>query len=301
MAKNQKYLPSYRRVDSPPPMRMTLRDRAIVQAVYEHRLLSAPQIEALFFQSARPRGRQTSCQRRLQLLFHHGFLDRIALPIVLGEGRAPYVYVLDELGATLVASQLGVDRAEVDWQPKQNQVGHQFVTHTLAVNDFRVAISLLAEAGYFDVVEWISEAEFRTVSMRSRVPFRMRGARIMRNYPDGYFRLALPEAAQEAHFFLETDQGTMSNASWQEKVQAYKEFRLRGLSEMHFGTRNFRVLTPTTSRRRMRNLKRATEHAGGDHFFWFSCQDRVDIWEPTRILGSIWEIATQDGEFSLLT
>jgi hypothetical protein len=282
-------------------MRLTERDQAIVLAVYAYRLLSAPQVEALFFQSEKPRGRQTSCQRRLQLLFHHGFLDRIALPIVLGEGRAPFVYALDELGATLVAAQLGVDRAELDWRPKHNLVGHQFVTHTLAVNDFRIAVSLLAEAGHFAVVEWIGEAEFRTVKLRQRVPFRMRGARIIRNYPDGYFRLRLPRSERDAHFFLETDQGTMSNANWQEKVQAYKEFRMRGLSETHFGTQNFRVLAPTTGERRMQNLKRTTERAGGDHFFWFTCQDRIDVWNPERLLEPIWEVATQNGEHALLS
>ena len=211
------------------------------------------------------------------------------------------MYVLDELGATLVATQLDVDRAEVDWRPKHNKVGHQFVTHTLAVNDFRIAVSLLSEAGHFSVTEWIGEDEFRTVKLRQRVPFRMRGARIIRNYPDGYFTLTLPGAEREAHFFLETDQGTMSNANWQEKVQAYKEFRLRGLSETHFGTRNFRVLTPTTGERRMHNLKRTTERAGGDRFFWFTCQDRIDIWHPSRILGPIWEVATQNGEHDLLS
>ncbi len=210
------------------------------------------------------------------------------------------MYALDEMGATLVASQLDVDRDEVDWRPKHNQVGHQFVTHTLAVNDFRIAVTLLAEAGHFTVNEWISEAEFSSVKMRQRVPFRMRGARVVRNYPDGYFRLALAGAEQEAHFFLETDQGTMSNTNWQEKVQAYKEFRLRGLSETHFGTQNFRVLAPTTGERRMRSLKRTTERAGGDRFFWFTCQDRIDIWNPAEILEPIWEIATQGGEHCLL-
>ena len=282
-------------------MRVTERDRAIVLAVYEHRLLSSPQIEALFFQSEKSRGRQTSCQRRLQLLFHHGFLDRIALPIILGEGRAPYVYALDEMGATLVASQSDIDRDEVDWRPKHNQVGHQFVTHTLAVNDFRIAMTLLAEAGHFTVNEWISEAEFSSVKMRQRVPFRMRGARVVRNYPDGYFRLALPETEQEAHFFLETDMGTMSNSNWQEKVQAYKEFRLRGLSETHFGTQNFRVLAPTTGKRRMGSLKRTTEHAGGDRFFWFTSQDQIDIWHPKQLLEPIWEVATQSGKHALLS
>lgn len=281
-------------------MRVTKRDRAIILEVYKYRLLSTPQVEALLFRSERPRGCLTSCQRRLQLLYHHQFLDRLALPVVLGEGRAPYVYALDERGADVVASVLGFDRADVLWRPRHNQISHQFVNHTLAVNDFRVATTLLADAGNFTMTQWIGEAEFRLATMRQHVPFRMRGAQIIRNYPDGYFTLSFPGKEREAHFFLETDQGTMSNAKWQDKVQAYREFRLRGLSETYFRTRNFRVLAPTTSERRMQNLKRTTERAGGDHFFWFTCQELVDIWQPSRILEPIWEVATRHEKHALL-
>ena len=77
-------------------------------------------IEALFLQSEKPHGRKTSCQRRLQLLYHHGFLDRIPLPIVMGEGRYPYVYALDDQGADLVASLSEYDRADLGWKPARN-------------------------------------------------------------------------------------------------------------------------------------------------------------------------------------
>ncbi len=295
----RKYLPSYKRVDNPPAMRLTGRDKKIILAIYEYRLLSAPQVESLFFQSAKPRGRQTSCQRRLQLLFHHGYLDRLLMPVVLGEGRAPYIYVLDELGADLVAYELGVDRALIQWRPQNNQIGHPFVNHSLAVNDFRVAVNLLSQSGHFLIKQWIGEAEFRTRVLQSRVPFRMRGARVIRNYPDGYFSLIPSQDKQEAHFFLEMDQGTMSNKKWQDKVQAYREFRSRGLSEIHFGTRNFRLLTVTTNDRRLQNLKRATEKVGGDHFFWFTTQDCLDIWQPNTLLSSIWQVATQGERVAL--
>ena len=223
----KKYLPSYKRAENPPPMRLTSRDVRIVLEVYEQRILSAPQIEALFFPSPKPRGCITSCQTRLQLLFHHGFLDRIDLPIKLGEGRAPYVYALDERGANLVATKKDVDRADVTWNSKHNKLGHQFVEHTLAVNDFQIAIRLLSDEGHFKVKSWIGESDFRTAALKESVPYRMRGARVVRNYPDGYFRLSIPGYKSDAHFFLEVDQGTMSNARWREKVEAYIEFRTR--------------------------------------------------------------------------
>jgi hypothetical protein len=135
--------------------------------------------------------------------------------------------------------------------------------------------------------------------MKDRVPFRQRGARVTRNYPDGYFAVSVPGVQQAAHFFLEIDRGTMSNQRWQEKIKAYIEFRDRGLSERHFGTRNFRLLTVTTTERRLKNLKRATEKAGGDHRFWFAVHESIDIWQPRRLLMPVWLVATKDDEQSL--
>lgn len=127
-------------------MRLTDRDVRIVIAVYRYRLLSSQQIEALFFPStgSKPHSRRSACQRRLQLLYHHGFLERIPRPLFLGEGRSPFVYALDSRGADLVAQRKDVDRADLDWKPKDNKVGGNFVEHTLAINDVRVVVNLLA-------------------------------------------------------------------------------------------------------------------------------------------------------------
>jgi hypothetical protein len=188
----------------------------------------------------------------------------------------------------------GLDRADLGWKPKNNVLGPQFVSHLLVINDFRVALACLARASGLRLKEWVGEADFRSAAMKDRVPFRMRGARVTRNYPDGYFVVTVPGADQDAHFFLEVDLGTMSNSRWKDKVKAYKEFRDRGLSEKHFGTHNFRLLTITTTARRLRNLKRTTEKAGGDHYFWFTTQDKINIWQPEGILGPMWSVATKD-------
>jgi hypothetical protein len=273
-------------------MRLTERDVQIVHAVAAYRLLSSAQLEALLFQSDKPRGRQSSCQRRLQLLYHHGYLDRLPMPVILGEGRFPHVYVLDQAGSVLVAATLGVDQATIGWRPHHNLLEPPFIFHTLAINDVRVVVTLLAQRNHFEMVEWIDEAGFRAA--KEKVPFRMRGVQIVRNYPDGYFKLTLPQQTQAAHFFLEVDLGTMSMTRWKEKVQAYTEFRARGLSEHHYGTRNFRVLVVTTTNQRLANLKRASEQAGADRFFWFTTQAQVDIWNPGQLLQPVWSLATQN-------
>lgn len=273
-------------------MRLTSRDIKIVLDIYKHRLLSSQHIEAKFFPSNKQNKhtRRSACQRRLQLLFHHGFLARIPQPVILGEGRAPFVYALDSAGADLVAAQLGVDRAEIGWQPKHNEVSSLFLEHSLAINDLRVAITLLARQQDWKLLKWIDDTTFKTKAYKEKVPFWMRGARVTRAYPDGYFHLQ--QGQNNAHFFLEIDRGTMSNTRWQAKVEAYLNFRAAGLSQKHYGTQNFRVLSITTSESRLKNLKRATEDAAGNVFFWFTTADNVSIWCPELLLQPIWHVAT---------
>ena len=280
-------------------MQLTDRDQQIVLAIYEHRLLSAHQIEALFFPSSSPQShsRRTACQRRLQLLYHHGFLACLPQPVVLGEGRVPFVYALDEAGAYLVATLLGVDSGEVNWKPKHNQISTQFLDHTLAINDVRVVLQQLVRRGHLELGQWVDEGALKSAERQEAVPYMMQGARVVRKYPDGYFTLVVND--RQAYFFLEVDRGTESNVRWQEKIKAYHEFRESGESQRHYSTRNFRVLTVTTSDQRLQNLKKATEKAEGDHYFWFTIQERIDIWQPGCFLEPIWSIATKPDKLSL--
>jgi len=37
-------------------------------------------------------------QRRLERLYDHGYLERKFLPVVIGEGRSPTLYIVDRKG-----------------------------------------------------------------------------------------------------------------------------------------------------------------------------------------------------------
>lgn len=296
-AKQRSNLPSHQRAAHPPRMRLTARDIQIILAVYQYRFLNAHQVEALLFTtgSDKLRSGRVPCQRRLQRLYHNGLLDRLILPLVMGEGRAAFVYGLDEGGATIVTTHLGVDRPAVNWQPSNNQIKPLFLDHTLAINDVRVMVDTLVRDGHLKVIEWLDEGVLKSATMKDKTPYRRHGARITRIYPDGYFTLHPPGAEQPAHFFLEVDQGTMSNLRWQEKIEAYIHFRRSGLAQKYYGTKHFRVLTVTTSDRRLQNLKQATVTVGGDRYFWFTTQPQLDLWQPTTLLQPVWQVATQDG------
>lgn len=282
-------------------MRLTPRDKEIILAVYDYRLLSSHQIEALIFPSEKLHSKRTVCQRRLQLLFHHGFLDRLPIPVILGEGRQPIVYVLDKKGADLVAILMGVDRANLGWQPRQSQAGMPFIHHSLAINDMRLMVQRLEEMTQWQIVEWIDDNDFKSAKYKEKVPYRTFGARVTRILPDSFFRLSLPGQTTDAFFFLEVDEGTMVNSRWGDKVKAYSQFRVTRAAYKHYGTHNFRVLTIAPTKARMRNLMTTTERVGGDHYFWFASQEDLDIWRPDCLLEPIWSVVGRDGQHMLFS
>jgi hypothetical protein len=62
-----------RRDLNPPPMILMERDKQIIQAIYHCCVLRQDQIHALFFGASK-----AASQRRLALLYHHGFLSRVS-------------------------------------------------------------------------------------------------------------------------------------------------------------------------------------------------------------------------------
>ena len=63
-------LPRHTRAASPPPLRLTPRDIAVLDAVDTYRVLRRDQIQTLFFPS------KNTANERLKRLYHHGYLAR---------------------------------------------------------------------------------------------------------------------------------------------------------------------------------------------------------------------------------
>jgi hypothetical protein len=117
-------------------MRLTDRDRRIVEVVCQLRFLTRDQIKNLEFE----KGSMTACQRRLSLLFHNGYLTAVHKPITIDYGSSKRIYCLSKKGAALIAHLYGENEAgKIKWNEKQNKVEHFFIEHTLAINDVRIA------------------------------------------------------------------------------------------------------------------------------------------------------------------
>lgn len=298
--------------DALPPFRMRSRDFEIVRAVAAMRCLTTLQIEALFFAPPRAKRRgtlplgsnrkiNTRCQRRLQQLFHRGYLYRDELPQRLSEGRRPLVYFLDHAGARLLAEQ-GED---FDWQPEMNDVGHPFIEHTLATNEIRVAMTIGAAAHGYVLTNWIDDSSLKSRHTKDYVTVKgpQGGSLKVAIVPDGYCCMDI--GTHVAHFFIEADRGTVVGQSerwgrrdFSRKVRAFNTYIDAGKFEERYGGRGMRILVVTTGKTRLENLKRVIESAGGRRRYWLTTFDAL---RPDSVLTKrIWRVATSDKNHRLI-
>ena len=271
-------------------MRLTERDIQVILAVYDYRVLRRNQIEQLLFPS------KNTANERLKRLYQHRFLERRFLAVEYGKGTSQALYLLAERGADLVASELGMDRGQINWRESHNQVGTIFLEHTLLVNQFRIDFTQAARQQGYRVDEWVKEEDLKAARDYVHIVVASGRRRRIAVIPDGYFVLNLGD--KRGHFCLEVDRATETNKRWAQKIQAYREYTQSGQYSERFGTRSLRVLTVTTSQKRLANLKRTTEQASGGRMFWFTTFEQA---QPNTLLTHpIWQVATVSDEKVLI-
>ena len=259
------------------PMVLTPRDLQILRAAHRHRLLRSTHLVAL------TGGSKQATLRRLQLLFHHGYLDRPPMQLDwYARGSEPLVYALGNRGAELLEREGEVRRGGIRWETKKRNVSRVFLHHTLAVAEVMVAFEVACRSR--EGVRFIPPEEVLAgapeATRRLRLPFRWQvevreGGKPSRLgvEPDKVFGLRFegePEGRNLAFFFLEADRGTMpvmrkglAQTSFLRKLLAYQETWRQGIHRTHLGIPNFRVLTVTTDRVRVGNLVEACRSLGG--------------------------------------
>lgn len=236
------------------------------------------------------------------MLFHHGYLFRDEQPQKLSEGRKPFVYFLDLLGAEYLSKLRG---SEIDFDPDENKVSYPFLDHRLAANEVRVHISLSAKHHGFEILTWLDDKALKSPQMKDTVTIKGKqgGKERAAVVPDGYFRL---DAKDDVYnFFLEVDRGTVTGEAtewgkrdWARKVKAYLEYYRSGKYEKRYSTSDMRVLTVTTGDKRLANLKTITEGAGGKARFWFTTYKRLA--KHDVLTSPIWDVSSKDTLQALL-
>ena len=125
-------LPRFQRVSTVAPIKLTERDQKIIRLIYRHRFLRSHQVIALIGGSAQ------NLSRRLQWLFHHGYLERPRAQLQYYErsGSQTIAYGLGNKSGSLL--QLN----PAAWGEKNRAIGRMYLAHALLVSDVMVSLEL---------------------------------------------------------------------------------------------------------------------------------------------------------------
>jgi hypothetical protein len=182
---------------------LTERDRWIARDCFEFRVLTTSQIRRLYFTGTR------TAAARLDVLYRLRVLDRFRPSLPMGQGTAPYHWILDEAGALIVADHLDIERAKLGWQHSiAASIAHsQKLPHHVEVNEFFTRLAVKANVAGGALSEWYGERTCHHLFSGSLVA-------------DGYGVLNLPGRAP-LHFLVELDRSTETTGRLREKAKAY--------------------------------------------------------------------------------
>lgn len=245
-------------------MRLTDRDKGVVRAVNDYRVMRQDQIQRLVFPS------KTTAQRRLWRLWQHRFLKRSHLLVLGGVQNSPTLYRVDKRGAELLKAEFGYDKESLRWSGNK-PLSDRFLNHTIGLGEVRLAFELSSRANQFSIKTWLDEKAIKKNYHRIRL-----GRRIVSVVPDAYVLVSIPTRGTQLHFFIEYDRSSESLNFFKRKIEAYSAYFQSGQAVKQYGTNRIRVLTVTEkdpiskNRTRARSLEKLAEKAAAHPWFWFA-------------------------------
>jgi hypothetical protein len=199
--------------------RLTPRDWQLIRLLHEHRVLTTQHVCDALFPSKR------RAEMRLLDLYRLRVVDRFR-PFSR-TGSEPYHWVLDEIGAQLIAWDRGVDMKKLGWR-RERALGiaaSRQLAHTLGVDAFFCA--LMREARQTPgcrLASWRSNPDVRSTHTIVK--------------PDGFG--VWQDGGWRLPFYLEYDRGTERLERLHEKVQTYArvvwELRDHGRADTSFAS-----------------------------------------------------------------
>jgi hypothetical protein len=277
-------LPRFKRVATVAPIHLTERDHDILRLVHRHRFLRSHQIIALIGGSAQ------NLSRRLQWLFHHGYLERPRAQLQYYErsGSQTIAYGLGNKSGSL----LKINPAS--WGEKNRAIGRMYLAHALLVSDIMVSLELACRQ---HGIRLLHEDELNLpVEAPLHWRVKIRDGTKLGVIPDRAFALEYADqhgSTQRVYYFLEADRGTMpvvrqklSQTSFYRKLLAYEATWTNKVHQRHLGLPRFRVLTVTTSAARVKSLLDACSRLQRGHgLFLFA--DRTVL--EKDLLAAVWQ------------
>jgi predicted transcriptional regulator len=180
--------------------RLTRRDFEILIELYEHRVLTTPQIYELHFDT------RTRASKRMLQLYRLGLVERFRPHTPTGS--APWHYTLDEPGARLVAARQEIDFRDFTFKKARifDVVGSPRLRHRVECNGFFARLTLACRRRGW-LLEWTGERR-ATARWYEHIS------------PDGMGHIIAGE--REISFFLEYDRGTENHGQLENKISRYR-------------------------------------------------------------------------------
>jgi hypothetical protein len=275
----------FTRPETPLPLVLTERDRAILHAIIEHQFLDTQMVQALM------PGSKQKLNRRLQALFENAYLDRPKGQAVLklAYGYRHFIYSIGTKGIDLFAKEIRLspdalkrlrDRAR-KWRERTN--GH--LAHDLEISRFRVCLALALRSLPHLAVEAIEPPTERVNIVGES----------LRIYPDWSFVLSDTSEKSERTFYLEVDRGTMSPERFTAKLFAY-----RALWKKTREPFQVLIVIPDAKRRELL-LDFARSHYAESRMFLFATFTDYSLAQPIPLLTEeIWHVPATPKPLALL-
>ena len=257
MDENVARRPRFRRVADSLPLRLTDRDRAVLSVVCRFRFLATSQILSLI------PGSHQNLRRRLQLLYHAGFLDRpeAQMPLRSAGELSEIVYSPSEKTLSLLGR----------FSSESRRVTSLFLSHALAISTILVTIEIARRrhgAPLFSEEDILSRKPTETRRrIQWRVPLTSAGVtERVGVLPDAVF--AIEDQERLFYFVLEADRGTMPLqrknlrlSSIHRKALAYSQTRKTGILKDQFDIPGFQVVFVTKSKERLERMRETCRDA----------------------------------------
>lgn len=231
---------------------LTDHDLAILQAVYEFRVITQAQLRRILFGHVRS---PAIASKKLGRLYDLKYLHRDILFTKKG-GRGENFYVPDKRGVQALA--LESPEQSYKFFPSYKNLKNDYIRHVLAVGDFRILITEACQLSGYEI-EWLPEVYFRAPGGYDRISI---SGEIVGIVPDGAF--CIIRGGQRSIFFLELDRGTVRLDRYRAKLKAYLAYG----KDLKYYERFNDWLTPEQVRRRspsMRVLTVVVPESGNDH------------------------------------
>lgn len=272
------------RPDELPVFNLTERALRLLADVARHRLIASDDLARLDGGSAQ------NVKKELRTLWAHGYLIRPGAQLFATSitGPQPMVYGLANKGARLLATHGHRIDTEIDWSENSRRSGAAFIDHSVARSRFmssvEVAVRGLDDVELLHASDVIEQSPLATRKARQPLKWEASIPDSDRMVPasvisDDLFALRFSDET-ESYFLVEIDRGQMPvrrSGNTEEVVDGKRRMRThymhklatywygwkQGRPMQQFGVENLRVLTITTSRKRIETMLDALREVTG--------------------------------------